>query len=68
MGETEVKIILLSDIMDQRERRLKELEFYSKKKEELERKLLIIQKDLALTDILIKMITKENSANSLSII
>jgi hypothetical protein len=61
------RIILLSDVKEQRERQLKELAMYLKKKEELETKLEYIRRDLQLTETIIKMIQSENSANSVSI-
>jgi len=64
----EIHIILLADVLAQRERRLKELAFYTKRKEELEARLLIINEDLNITETLIKILKKENSANSLSVI
>ena len=67
MDTEKSRIILLSDIKEQRKRQLKELAMYLKKKEELEIKLEFIRRDLQLTETIIKMIQHENSANSLSI-
>jgi len=61
------RIILLSDVKEQRKRQLKELAMYLKKKEELETKLEYIRRDLQLTETIIKMIQSENSANSVNI-
>lgn len=53
------KIILIQDLLDSRKRKQKELEFYLAKKVELERKLAWLQKDLALTDHILKLIETE---------
>jgi hypothetical protein len=53
------KIILLDEIIEHRKRKEKELKFYLEKREELERKLFWIQKDIELTDTILKMIEKE---------
>ena len=63
----DVKIILLSDVQEQRKRRLKEIEMYTQKKKNLEFKIEILRRDLQLTELLIKMIEKETSANSVNI-
>jgi hypothetical protein len=63
----EIHVILLADVLEQRERRLKELAFFTQKKEQLELKLALIQEDLNITETLIKILRKENSANSLAI-
>ena len=68
MEEDKSLIVLLSDIHEQRKRRKAELEFYTEKKRELEIKLDFLRRDLALTETLIKLISKENSANTLNII
>lgn len=67
MDTEKSRIILLSDIKEQRKRQLRELAMYLKKKEELEIKLDYIRRDLQLTETIIKMIQHENSANSLNI-
>lgn len=67
MDAEKSRIILLSDIKEQRKRQLRELAMYLKKKEELEIKLDYIRRDLQLTETIIKMIQHENSANSLNI-
>jgi len=56
---SERKIILIQDLLDQRKRKEKELEFYQRKLEELQRKLSFIQRDIVLTDHIIKLIEKE---------
>lgn len=53
------KIILLADILDLRARQKKELAFYTEKKEKLEQKLYFINKEIELTEMILKMIEKE---------
>ena len=53
------KIILIQDLLDHRKRKEDELAFYTKKREELEKKLFFIQADINLTEKIIKMIEKE---------
>jgi hypothetical protein len=53
------KIVLIQDLLDSRRRKQKELEFYLSKKVELEKKLLWLQRDLALTDHILQLIEKE---------
>jgi len=67
MNDEKFRIILLTDIKEKRQRQLKELAMYLKKKEELEKRLEYIRRDLQLTETIIKMIQKENSANNLDI-
>ena len=55
----ERKILLIQDLLDSRKRRQKELEFYLAKRVEIERKLVWLQKDLALTDQILKLIESE---------
>ena len=55
----ERKIILIQDLLDQRKRKEKELKFYLEKRDELEKKLIYLKHDLALTDHIIKLIETE---------
>ena len=52
-------IILLTDVLEHRKRKKVELEFYMKKKAELETKLGYIRQEINLTDYIIKIIEKE---------
>jgi len=52
-------ILMISDLLDIRARKMKELQFYSEQLEELRLKMLYIQKEIALTNQIIKMIEAE---------
>lgn len=52
-------IINLQDLIDLRERRKQELEYYSKRLEELNKKLFFIKKDIDLTSYIIELLEKE---------
>ena len=54
------EILLVSDLLDIRARKLKELEYYSQQLEELKLKMLYIQKEILLTNQIIDMINKES--------
>jgi hypothetical protein len=54
------KIIMLSEILETRVRKQKELEFYQKELEKLQEKMFFIQKDIDITNLIIDMIEKEN--------
>jgi hypothetical protein len=53
------KIALISDIIEQKLRKEKELEFYTKELEELQRKMYFLQKDVDLTNSIINLIQAE---------
>ena len=53
------KIALISDIIEQKLRKEKELEFYTKELEELQRKMYYLQKDVDLTNSIINLIQAE---------
>lgn len=53
------EILMISDLLDIRARKMKELQFYSDQLEELRIKMLYIQKEIALTNQIIKMIEAE---------
>lgn len=53
------KVILLTDIIETRLRKEKELEYYQKKLEEIQRKMFFLKKDLDLTNLIIDIIEKE---------
>ena len=52
-------IINLQDLIDLRDRRKQELEYYSKRLEELNKKLYFIKKDIDLTSYIIELLEKE---------
>jgi|TARA_R110000782_G_scaffold111895_1_gene201808 hypothetical protein len=53
------KIALISDIIEQKLRKEKELEFYTKELEELQRKMYFLKKDVDLTNSIINLIQAE---------
>ena len=53
------KIISLQDVIDSKEHKEKELEFYRKKLEEIEQKMYWLNRDLEVTNIIIDMIEQE---------
>ena len=53
------EILMISDLLDIRSRKLKELEFYTQQLEELKLKMLFIQQEITLTNKIIDMIEKE---------
>lgn len=66
------KLILLSDIIEQKVRKEKELEFYQKELEKLKEKMYWLQRDIDVNNIIIDMIksdaildVKENMENKL---
>lgn len=54
------EILLVTDLLDIRARKLKELEFYSHQLEELKLKMLYIQREIQLTNQIIDMINRES--------
>ena len=55
----ERKIILLTDIIEQKVRKEKELEFYQKEMEKLQQKMFFVRKEIDLTQIIINIIEEE---------
>ena len=53
------EILMISDLLDIRARKIKELQFYSEQLEELKLKMFYIQKEIELTNQIIKMIEAE---------
>ena len=53
------EILMISDLLDIRARKLKELEFYNEQLNELKLKMVFIQQEIALTNKIIDMIEKE---------
>ena len=52
-------IIVMSDLLDIRARKLKELEFYNQQLKELQLKMVFIQQEISLTNKIINMIEME---------
>ena len=61
--ESERKIVLLSDFIEQKVRKEKELEYYTQQLEELQKKLFFIRKEIELTKLIIDIIDKEQVIN-----
>jgi hypothetical protein len=53
------EILLMTDLLDIRARKLKELEFYNQQLKELQLKMVFIQKEIELTNRIVDMIHKE---------
>lgn len=53
------EILLMSDLLDIRTKKLKELEFYNQQLKELQLKMVFIQQEISLTNKIIDMIEKE---------
>lgn len=51
---------MLTDVLEQKVRKEKELEYYQKELEKLQQKMFFIQKDIDVTNLIIDMIEKEN--------
>ena len=59
MENKERKIILLTDIIEQKVRKEKELEYYQQELEKLNHKMFFIRKEIDLTNLIIDMIGRE---------
>jgi predicted restriction endonuclease len=55
----DVKVIILTDLLDTRARKEKELQFYAEQLKELQQKMYYIQKEITLTNDIISMIRNE---------
>lgn len=55
----EKKIILLTDMIDARVRKEQELKFYQEQLEKLQSKMFLLQKDIDITNLCIKLIENE---------
>ncbi len=53
------KLILLTDIIDHKLRKEKELAFYQKELEKLQQKMMFLRKDIEITNLCINIIEKE---------
>jgi hypothetical protein len=56
---SESKLILLTDIIDHKLRKQKELEFYQKELDKLQQKMMFLRKDIEITNLCINIIEKE---------
>lgn len=56
---TEKKIILLTEVLETKVRKEKELEYYAKQLEELQRKMFFVKKEIDLTNLIIEIIENE---------
>lgn len=54
------RVIILQELLDQRNRKQKELLYYQEKLLELEEKMRYIEKDIMITNTIINIIEKEN--------
>ena len=61
--DTSKKIILLSDYIEQKVRKEKELEYYAKELEELQKKMWFIRKETQLTNLIIEIVEQEKVIN-----
>ena len=61
--DTPNKIILLSDYIEQKVRKEKELEYYAKELEELQKKMWFIRKEIQLTNLIIEIVEQEKVIN-----
>ena len=53
------KLIVLTDVLETKLRKEKELEFYQKELEKLQQKMLFIRKDIEITNLCIQIIEQE---------
>ena len=53
------KLIQITDVLETKLRKEKELEFYQKELEKLQQKMFFIQKDIDITNLIIDLIEKE---------
>jgi hypothetical protein len=54
------KLIQITDILETKLRKEKELEFYKQELEKLQQKMFFVQKDIDITNIIIKIIENES--------
>ncbi len=53
------KIVLLTDFIEQKVRKEKELEFYTSQLEELQKKMFFLRKEIQLTNYIIEIVENE---------
>lgn len=57
--DKDTKLIVLSDILENKVRKEKELEYYQQELEKLQQKMFFIKKDIEVTNLIIDMIKHE---------
>jgi len=55
----EKKIVLLTDFIEQKVRKEKELEYYTSQLEELQKKMFFLRKEIQLTNYIIEIVENE---------
>lgn len=60
MTEKEKKLILLTDYIEQKVRKEKELEYYLKQLDKLKQKVYYLNQEINLTNLIIDMVNTEN--------
>jgi hypothetical protein len=55
----ETKLIILTDVIETKLRKEKELEFYQKELEKLQQKMFFLRKDIEITNLCIQIIEQE---------
>lgn len=58
---SENKILLLTDIIEQKVRKEKELEYYQEQLQDLEKKMWFVRKEIELTNLIISVIESEKA-------
>jgi len=53
------KIIMITEVLEQKLRKEKELEYYQQELEKLQQKMFFLKKDIDITNLIIDMIEKE---------
>lgn len=61
MSEEEKKIILITDVIEQKLRKEKEIEFYMEELERLNQKVFWLKQEVKLTESIIDMIKREST-------
>jgi hypothetical protein len=61
MSDSERKIVLLHEVIEQKIRKEKELEYYQEQLAELQRKMSYVQREIDLTNIIISVIETEKN-------
>ena len=56
---SEKRIILLTEVLETKVRKEKELEYYAKQLEELQKKMFFVKKEIDLTNLIIEIIENE---------
>ena len=59
-GEVMSKLIQITDVLETKLRKEKELEFYKQELKRLQQKMFFVQKDIDITNVIIKIIENES--------